>query len=197
VLANTDQELLLELLQQPFSSSDHIHENIFLSALSTLYLQQPDLSSRRDSVDQLLGKYLPPPAVFAHSFSLECSRPDASVALLEMIFRRWKDVPGQSRAHEEAYFAWSGWLLRSGQPKKALDVMNGLLQQLHGDAKAAAETRWRKFLDGDEGIGNDGETLEEEGHDSEEAIDDEADESMSDATPLDGYESNEGISIVS
>ena len=190
MLAHIDQELLLELLQQPFSSSDRIHENIFLSALSTLYSQQPDLNSRRDSVDQLLGKYLPPPTIFAHSFSLESSRADASVALLEMIFRRWKDVPGQSRAHEEAYFAWSCWLLRSGQPKKAVAVMNGLLQQLRGDPKAAAEMRWKKILDGDDDIENDSDTLGEDGNDSGEAIDVEADESMSDDASLDGYESN-------
>ena len=183
----------MELLQHPFSSSYRIHENIFLSALSTLYSQKPDLDSRRDSVDQLLGKYLPPPTIFAHSFLLESSRPDASVALLEAIFRRWKDVPGQNCAHEEAYFAWSSWLLRSGQPKKALAVMNGLLQQLHGDPKAAAETRWKKFLDGDDDIGNDSDTLGKDENDSEEAIDAEADESMSDAASIDGYGLDEDI----
>jgi hypothetical protein len=114
-----------------------------------------------------------------------------------MIFRRWKDVPGQScAAHEEAYFAWSGWLLRSGQPKKALTVMNGLLQHLHGDPKAAAEMRWRKILDGDDDIGNGGEALEEDESDSGEVIDAEADESMSDAASPDGYEPNEDIIIV-
>ncbi len=185
----------MELLQQPFSSSDRIRENIFLSALSTLYSQKPDLNSRRDSVDQLLGKYLPSPTIFAHSFSLESSRADASVALLEMIFRRWKDVLGQNRANEEAYFAWSCWLLRSGQPKKAVAVMNGLLQQLQGDPKAAAEMRWQKILDGDDDIENDSDTLGEDGNESGEAIDAEADESMSDAASLDGYESNEDIFI--
>ena len=112
-----------------------------------------------------------------------------------MIFRRWKDVPGQNCAHEEAYFAWSGWLLRAGQPKKALAVMNGLLQQLHGDPKAAAETRWKKVLDGDGDIGNDGDTLRIDESDSEEDLDAEADEPMSDVVSVDGYESNEDISI--
>ena len=197
VLANADQELLLDLLQQPFSSSDSIHENIFLSALSTLYSENSDLDSRRNSVNRLLGNYLPPPTVFAHSFLLESSRPDASAALLETIFRGWKDAPGQSSAHEEAYFAWSGWLLRSGQPKKALAVMNGLAQQLHGNRKTAAEIKWRKILDGNDDTGDDEKTIGEEGDDSGAAIDAEADRSMSDPASLDGYGSEEDILIVS
>ena len=196
-LVNVNQELLLELLQQPFSSSNRIHENILLSALSTLYSQDPDLNSRRDLVNRLLGKYLPPPTILAHSFSLESSRPDASAALLESIFREWKDAPGQGNTHGEAYFTWSGWWLRSGQPQKALAVMGGLLQQLHGDRKAAAEMRWRKILDGDEDIGDDETTFEEEGNDSGAAIDAEADEPMSGATSLYGHESEEDVLIVS
>jgi hypothetical protein len=197
VLADTDQELLLELLQRPFSSSDRIYENIFLSALSKLYSQNLDVNSRRDSINRLFGKYSPPQTIFAHSFSLESSRSDASADLLETIFRGWKDVPGQSNTHEAAYFAWSVWLLLSRQPKKALAVMNGLLQQLYGDRKAAAETRWRKILDGDDDIGNDEKTLEKEGNDSEAAEEAEGDEPMSDAASLNGYESKEGILIVS
>jgi hypothetical protein len=112
-----------------------------------------------------------------------------------MIFRRWKDVPRQNCAHEEAYFAWSGWLLRAGQPKKALTVMNGLLQQLHGDPKAAAEARWKNILDGDDDIEDEGDTLSKNETDSEEAVDAEVDESMSDVASLGGYESNEDISI--
>ena len=196
-LLTQDQELFLELLQQPFPSSDRIYENIFLSALSTLYSQNPDLNSRRDAVVRLFGKYLLLPTIFAHSFSLESSRSDASAALLEAIFRGWKDVPGQSNTHEDAYFAWSGWLLRSGQPKKAVAVMNGLLQQLHGDRKATAEMRWKKILDGDGDAWNDEQALEEEGNDLGVAIDAEADKSMSDAASLDGYESGEDILIVS
>lgn len=197
VLADADQELLLELLQQPFSSSDRIHESIFLSALSTLYSQNPDLDSRQDSTNRLLGTYLPPPTVFAHSFSLESSRPDNSAALLETIFRGWKDASGQNNAQDEAYFAWSGWLLRAGQSKKALAVMNGLTRQLHGERKAAAEMKWRKILDGNEDIGDDSKTLEEGGDGSGVAIDAEADESMSDAASLDGYGSEEDILIAS
>ena len=73
--------------------------------------------------------------------------------------------------------------------------MNGLLQQLHGDPKAAAETRWKKVLDGDGDIGNDGYTLRIDESDSEEDLDAETDEPMSDAVSVGGYESNEDISI--
>ena len=73
--------------------------------------------------------------------------------------------------------------------------MNGLFQQLHGNPKVAAEMRWKKILDGDDDIDNNSDTLGEYGNDSEVAIDAEADESMSDDASLDGYESNEDISI--
>jgi hypothetical protein len=78
--------------------------------------------------------------------------------------------------------------------------MSGLLQQLHGDRKAATEKRWRKTLDGEGDTENDGRTPEEEGNDSgaatDVATDDDVDESMSDADTFDEYEAQENILIV-
>ena len=75
--------------------------------------------------------------------------------------------------------------------------MNGLTRQLDGERKAAAEMKWRKILDGNEGIGDNRKPLEEEGDGLGVAIDAEADESMSDAASLDGYGSEEDILIAS